>query len=196
MFSRYRIFHLEDFTCVPSASIDSGKTHQKLPAHFLVFHRFFAKCVWQIFQTGFTFTSPHPHPLHYTNMFCRFMLFRPVSQTQNGVRGGIEYDVPHLSKIHENYIKKILRIVIDYRCILPVLRKNPLKISFNRRKCRYLKHIDSYHSYPPPVSFSSTFKFETLKSTQMYTARKGFYFQYFTVHNLINFRRYSDYDEG
>jgi hypothetical protein len=32
---------------------------------------------------------------------------------------------PHLSKIREKYIKKILGIVIDYRCVQPVLRKNP-----------------------------------------------------------------------
>ncbi len=30
-------YHLEDFTCAPPVSIDSGKTHQKTPAHSLVF---------------------------------------------------------------------------------------------------------------------------------------------------------------
>jgi hypothetical protein len=45
-----------------SPGIDRQReTHQKSPAHFLVFCRFFAKFVWQIFRTGCTFTSP-PHP--------------------------------------------------------------------------------------------------------------------------------------
>ncbi len=29
--------------------------------------RIFAKCIWQIFKTGFTITFPYPHPGHYTN---------------------------------------------------------------------------------------------------------------------------------
>jgi hypothetical protein len=32
VFSRYRIYHFEDFTCVLPLSIDSGKTHKKSPA--------------------------------------------------------------------------------------------------------------------------------------------------------------------
>jgi hypothetical protein len=68
-FSRYRIYHVEDFTCILPVSVDSGKTHQKMPAHSSVFRRFFATCVWQIFKTGCTITSPYPHPVHYTNMF-------------------------------------------------------------------------------------------------------------------------------
>jgi hypothetical protein len=43
VFSRYRIYHFEDFSCVHPVSIDSGKTHQKSPAHFSVFRGFFCK---------------------------------------------------------------------------------------------------------------------------------------------------------
>jgi hypothetical protein len=54
VFSRYRIYLFKDFTCILPLSIDSGKTHQKSPAHFLVFRGFFCKCIWQIFKTGCT----------------------------------------------------------------------------------------------------------------------------------------------
>jgi hypothetical protein len=85
VFSRYRIYHFEDFICILPLSIDSGKTHQKSPANSPVFGGFFAKYVWQIFKTGCTITYPHPHPVHYTNMFCRFMLFRPsFTNTEGG----------------------------------------------------------------------------------------------------------------
>ncbi len=108
MFSRYRIYHFEDFTCVPPVSIDSGKTHQKSPAHSLVFRRFFEKCVWPIFQTGIAITSNHPHSVHYNNMFCRFTVCSsgPLSQTQKGVRGGLEYDVPPSVKNPRKIYKK------------------------------------------------------------------------------------------
>jgi hypothetical protein len=124
VFSSYRIFHFEDFTCVPPVSIDSGKTHQKSPAHSLVFRNFFCKFVWQIFQTGFTITSLHPTQFIILTCFADLSSSGPVSQTQKGVRGGIEYDVPQSVKNLRKIYKKILRIVIDYRCILPVLRKN------------------------------------------------------------------------
>jgi hypothetical protein len=78
VFSRYQIYHFEDFSCVHPVSIDSGKTHQKPPAHSSVFRGFFGKM---------------------------YLLYG-------------------LSKIREKYIKKVLRIVLDYRCIHPVLRKN------------------------------------------------------------------------
>jgi hypothetical protein len=94
VFSRYRIYHFEDFTCVPPVSIDSGKTHKKSPAHSSVFRGFFAICVWQIFKSSCTISSPHPHPVHYTYMFCRFMLFRPNFTNTEGGRGGTEYDAP------------------------------------------------------------------------------------------------------
>jgi hypothetical protein len=42
VFSRYRIYHFKDFSCVHPVSIDSGKTHQKSPAHFSVFRGFCA----------------------------------------------------------------------------------------------------------------------------------------------------------
>ncbi len=42
VFSRYRIYHFEDFSCVHPVSIDSRKTHQKSPAHSSVFRGFFA----------------------------------------------------------------------------------------------------------------------------------------------------------
>ncbi len=85
VFSSYLIYHFEDFTCILLVSIDSGKTHQKSPAHSSVFSGFFAKCVWQIFKTGCTITSPHPHPVYYTNMFFRFMLFRPSHKHRRGI---------------------------------------------------------------------------------------------------------------
>ncbi len=43
VFSRYHIYHFEDFKCILPLSIDSGKTHQKSPAHSSVFRGFFAK---------------------------------------------------------------------------------------------------------------------------------------------------------
>ncbi len=52
VFSRYCIYNFEGFTCVLLVSIDSGKTHQKSPAHSSVFRGFFAKCVWQILKPG------------------------------------------------------------------------------------------------------------------------------------------------
>ena len=87
VFSRYCIYHFEDFTCVHPVSIDSGKTHQKSPAHTSVFRGFFAICVWQIFKTGWTISFPHHHPAHYTNMFCIFMLFRPSFTNTEGGKG-------------------------------------------------------------------------------------------------------------
>ncbi len=66
VFSRYRIYQFEDFTCILPLSIDSGKTHQKLPANSSVFGGFY------------------PHPVHYTNMFCKFMLFRPSFTNTGG----------------------------------------------------------------------------------------------------------------
>ncbi len=68
MFSCYRIYHVKDFTCILPVSIDSGKTHQKSPAHSSVFRGFFVKCVGQIFKACCTITSPHPHPVHDTNI--------------------------------------------------------------------------------------------------------------------------------
>ncbi len=50
MFSRYRIYHFKDFTCILPVSIDSGKTHQKSPAHSLVFLGFFCKMYLADFQ--------------------------------------------------------------------------------------------------------------------------------------------------
>jgi hypothetical protein len=43
VFSRYRIYHFKDFTCILPLSIESGKTHQKSPAHSLVFCGFICK---------------------------------------------------------------------------------------------------------------------------------------------------------
>ncbi len=125
MFSRYRIYHFEDFTCVPPVSIDSGKTHQKSPVHSLVF-RGFLQNVFGRFSRLAVLSAPPMTPTQSIILTCFAGLSSsgPVSQTQNGVRGGIEYDVPPSGKIREKYFKKILRIVIDYRCILPVLRKN------------------------------------------------------------------------
>ena len=49
VFSRYRIYHFKDFTCILPLSIDSGKTHKKSPAHSLVFRGFF----WKMYLAGF-----------------------------------------------------------------------------------------------------------------------------------------------
>ena len=126
MFSRYRIYHFEDFTCILPLSIDSGRPHKKSSAHSSLFRGFFAKCVWQIFKTGCTITYPHPHPVHYTNMFCRFMLFRSsFTNTEGGKdRGGIKYYAPPIGLKSANYMKKLLKTVLDYRCVQPVLRRN------------------------------------------------------------------------
>ncbi len=91
VFTRYRSIAGKHITCVHPVSIDCGKTHKKSPAYTSVFRGFFA-IFWQIFKTGCTISSHH-HPVHYTKMFCIFMLFRPSFKTQKGERGGIEYDV-------------------------------------------------------------------------------------------------------
>ncbi len=125
MFSRYRNYHFEDFTCVHPVSIDSGKTHQKSPAHTSVFRGFFAICVWQIFKTDFTISSPHP--TQFTILTCFAYLCSQAKFHRYRREKGVELNMmsPHLSKIREKYIKKILKIGIDYRCVQPVLSKNP-----------------------------------------------------------------------
>jgi hypothetical protein len=50
VFPRYCIYHFEDFTCVLLVSIDSGKTHQKSPAHSSVLRGFFCKMCFADFQ--------------------------------------------------------------------------------------------------------------------------------------------------
>ncbi len=89
----HRIYHFKDFTCItciPPVSINSGKTHQISPAHFLVFRGFLAKCLAD-FQDWLYYHLPS-RPVHYTNMFRRFFCSGPVSQTQkrDKKRGGPE----------------------------------------------------------------------------------------------------------
>ncbi len=50
VFSRYRIYHFEDFTCVLPVSINSGKTHQKSTTYSSVFCGFFCKMCLADFQ--------------------------------------------------------------------------------------------------------------------------------------------------
>ncbi len=58
VFSRYHIYHFKDFTCILPVSIDSGKTHQKSPAHSLVFRGFFCKMYLADFQ-GWLYHKVH-----------------------------------------------------------------------------------------------------------------------------------------
>jgi hypothetical protein len=129
VFSRYRIYHFEDFTCILPVSIDSGKTHHKSPAHSSGFRGFFAKCVWQIFKTGCTVLSlpPIPIPIVILTCFADLCSSGLVSQTKKGDRKGVELNMmppPPFVKNPRKYMKKLLKIVLDYRCVQPVLRRN------------------------------------------------------------------------
>ncbi len=113
MFSRYRIYHFEDFTCVPPVSIDSGKTHQKSPAHSLVLADFLQNVFGRFSRLALV--SPPPTPNQFIIITCLEDLCSsgPVSQTQKGVRGGIEYDVPpcqNPQKIYKKYIRNCHRL--------------------------------------------------------------------------------------
>jgi hypothetical protein len=71
--------------------------------------------------------SPLPTPSQFIKLTCFTDLCSsgPVSQTQKGVRGEIEYDAPNLSEICDKYIKRYeeLSSIIDVH-IQPVLSKN------------------------------------------------------------------------
>jgi hypothetical protein len=114
VFSRYRIYHFEDFTCILPLSIDSGKTHHKSPAHSLVFRGFFAK-VFADFQ-GWLCHKAH---IYLENQsvcpLVRIGTPHPLSREFDGERSHNSDDwrkgltlclLCGVSKIREKYIKK------------------------------------------------------------------------------------------
>ncbi len=95
MFSRYRIDHFEDFTFVPPVSIDSGKTHQKLPAHSLVFRGFFCEMCLADFPDWLHYHLPPPPP---SSLYCTVQIFsinpRPAChKTEKGEEGDTDRTV-------------------------------------------------------------------------------------------------------
>ncbi len=89
VFSRYCIYYVEDFKCILPVSIDSGKTHKKSPAHSSF--RGFLQNVFGRFSR-LAITSLHPHPAHYTNMFCSS---GPVHKKKSYIcHPGIEFLTP------------------------------------------------------------------------------------------------------
>jgi hypothetical protein len=78
------------------------------------------------FQDWLDYKLPPPPPSSlYKHVLHIYALQAQFHKHRRGK--GVELNMmsPHLSKIREKYIKKILRIVIDYRCVQPVLSKNP-----------------------------------------------------------------------
>ncbi len=106
----------------------AGKHIENRP--HIVFRGFFCKMCLEDFQDWLYYHLPPPTPTQFIILTCFADLCSsgPVSQTQKGEkeRGGLEYDAPppHLFKIREQCKKKVLRIVLDYRFLQPVLKKN------------------------------------------------------------------------
>ncbi len=88
MFSRYRIYHFEDFMCVLPVSIVNGKTHQKSPAHSSVFRGFFCKMCLADFQDWLFHKLPIYLESHRVCPLVRIGTPDPLSHKRVWGRGG------------------------------------------------------------------------------------------------------------
>jgi hypothetical protein len=110
----------------------AGKHIKNRPHTLQCFADYFAKCVCRFSRLAVL--SPPPTPTQFFIRTCLHVLQIYALQAQQGVtkrcrltllsKTALVYEFKCESKIREKYIKKILRIVLDYRCILQVLRKN------------------------------------------------------------------------
>ncbi len=140
MFSRYRIYHFKDFTCVLplsyyhlrfhvcSPGIDRWRENTSKIARTLfsiswiflqnVFGRFSRLAVPQSREPQCLFPCPNWDSRPPPASECEGV---PSDDWRKSLA---LFLLSGLSKIREKYLKKVLRIVLDYRCIHTVLRKN------------------------------------------------------------------------